>query len=139
MQRYSKYWWAAVLLSSAVTGGGTFLLLLLLTDLSIEMALKISIALVLIGDIVLAIIMQAISPTHVKLGPGERWHDEEPPRDVGVVKTRFEEGRGKVSIRGETWHARQSDDSDVPLEIGESVRVIEREGLTLVVAAAHKG
>ena len=63
MQRYSKYWWAAVLLSSAVTGGGTFLLLLLLTDLSIEMALKISVALVLVGDVVLAIIMQAISPT----------------------------------------------------------------------------
>ncbi len=138
MQRYSRYWWAAVLLSSVVTGGGTFLLLMLLTDLSVERALKISVALVLIGDVILAIIMQAISPTHVKLGPGERWHDEESPKDVGVVKTRFENGRGKISIRGETWHARQGEESEEELEIGASVRVIEREGLTLVVAAADE-
>ena len=136
MQRYSKYWWAVVLLSSAVTGGGTFLLLMLLTDLEVTTALKISLALVLVGDIALAIIMQAISPTHVKLGPGERWHVGEAPRDRGVVKTPFEDGRGKVAIRGETWHARQESDTAIPLEVGERVRVVEREGLTLVVAAA---
>ena len=139
MQRYSKYWWAAVLLSSVVTGGGAFLLLLLLTDLSIEMAVKISVGLVLVGDIVLAVIMQAISPTHVKLGPGERFHDNESPRDLGIVKTAFEDGKGKISIRGETWHARQSGQCDAPRDIGESVRVIEREGLTLVVAAVESG
>ena len=136
MQRYSRYWWAVVLLSSAVTGGGTFILLLLFTDLSVETALKISVVLVLAGDITLAIIMQAISPTHVKLGPGERWHTGESPKDRGVVKTRFENGKGKVSIRGETWHARQEDRSEDQLDVGESVRVVEREGLTLVVAAA---
>ena len=124
-------------MSSAVTGGGTFLFLLLFTNLSIETALKISIALVVVGDITLAIIMQAISPTHIKLGPGERWHDNESPRDRGVVKTAFENGTGKVLIRGETWHARQEDHSVGQLQIGESVRVIEREGLTLVVAAAE--
>ena len=138
MQRYSKYWWAAVLLSSAVTGGGTFLLLLLLTDLSIEMALKISVALVLVGDVVLAIIMQAISPTHVKLGPGERWHDDELPRDIGVVKTRFEDGKGKVSIRGETWHARLAQHAESGPDIGHSVRVVDREGLVLVVEIASE-
>lgn len=137
MQRYSKIWWAVVLLSSAVTGGGTFLLLILLTDLPVETALKISVALVLVGDIALAIIMQAISPTHVKLGPGERWHDDESPRDRGIVRTRFEDGKGKVSIRGEIWQARLEDSSAEPLDVGERVRVIEREGLTLVVAAAE--
>ncbi|MDJ0908874.1 MAG: NfeD family protein [Woeseiaceae bacterium] len=137
MKRYSKFWWAVVLLSSAVTGGGTFLLLILLTDLEAVTALKISLALVLVGDIALAVIMQAISPTHIKLGPGERWHTNEAPRDRGTVKTPFEDGRGKVTIRGETWHARQEDDSAGPLDVGASVRVVEREGLTLVVAAAE--
>ena len=139
MQRYSRYWWAVVLLSSAGTGGGSFLLLILLTDLPVETAVKISIALVLVGDIALAIIMQAISPTHVKLGPGERWHDEESPRDRGTVRTRFENGKGKVSIRGEIWHARLEDRSAESLDVGQRVRVVEREGLTLVVAAAEDG
>ena len=138
MKRYSKYWWAAVLLSTAVTGGGTFLLLVLLTDLPIETALKISVALVVVGDIALAIIMQAISPTHVKLGPGERWHTDELPRDRGIVKTRFENGKGKVAIRGEIWDARLEGGAASQLDIGERVRVIEREGLTLIVAAADE-
>ncbi len=136
MQRYSKYWWAAILLSSAVTGGGSFVLLILFSDLSLMTALKISVALVLIGDVVLAIIMQAISPTHVKLGPGERWHEGEAPRDLGIVSTRFEDGRGMISIRGEAWQARLAEETGATLDIGESVRVIEREGLTLVVKAA---
>ncbi len=136
MQRYSKYWWAAILLSSAVTGGGTFVLLLLLTDFSVATVLKISVALVLIGDFVLAIIMQTISPTRVEIGPGERWHTGELPKDIGVVKKRFENGRGRVTIRGETWNARQTADTDMQLEVGEAVRIVEREGLTLVVEAA---
>lgn len=125
-----------MLLSSAVTGGGTFLLLLLATDLSIETALKVSVALVLVGDITLAIIMQAISPTRVTLGPGERWFDDEAPRDIGVVKTLFQNGRGRITIRGETWEARQFDDAIQPFDVGERVRVVEREGLMLVVTAA---
>ncbi len=138
MQRYSTVWWAAILLSSAVTGGGTFILLLLFSDVSVATALKISLALVIVGDVTLAIFMQAISPTRIELGPGERWHIGEAPRDRGVVTTRFENGKGKISIRGETWHARQEDTAAKPLDVGERVRVLEREGLTLVVAAADE-
>ena len=72
MQRYSSLWWASILLSSVVTGGGSFALLSLLTPLSVETTLVISAALVLVGDIVLALLMEKVSPTRVFLGPGDR-------------------------------------------------------------------
>jgi membrane protein implicated in regulation of membrane protease activity len=39
---------------------------------------------------------------------------------------------GRVRLRGESWNAR----SEVPLEVGEDVRVEAVDGLTLVVARA---
>ena len=72
MQRYSSLWWASILLSSVATGGGSFVLLTLLTELPIEIVIAVSLALILAGDVVLALLMQAVSPTRVTLGPGDR-------------------------------------------------------------------
>ena len=138
MQRYSKLWWASLLLSSVVTGGGSFLLLSLLTDWPTVTIAKISVALILAGDIVLAVFMEALSPTHVKIGPGERHLHTESPRELGKVLSDFEDRHGRVSIRGETWRARQSAACDRRLEVGMAVRVVARQGLTLVVQAADE-
>ncbi len=135
MQRYSRLWLATILCSSAVTGGGSFALLTLLTELSTATVLTISAALVVAGDIALAIFMQAVSPTRVTVGPGDRRHNTELPKELGTVSASFEDGRGRVSIRGETWQARQAIECGERLEAGAEVRVLEREGLTLVVAA----
>ncbi len=137
MQRYSGLWWASILLSSVVTGGGSFLLLSLLTDWPTITVAKISVALIVAGDIVLALFMEAVSPTHVKIGPGERRHHAELPQELGMVLSDFEDRQGSVSIRGETWRARQASACCRPLQAGTAVRVVAREGLTLVVAAAH--
>ena len=137
MQRYSSLWWASILLSSVVTGGSSFLLLILLTELSIEIVIAVSVALILAGDITLALLMEAVSPTRVTLGPGDRRRKSDSPGELGTVTASFESGSGKVSIRGEQWHARQSTSCASRLDSGTPVRVLEREGLTLVVAAAE--
>ena len=136
MQRYSRLWWASILLSSVVTGGGSFALLSLLTELPVATAIKISVALILLGDIVLALIMESLSPTHVMLGPGDRTNRSEPLAEIGTVISDFEDGPGYVAIRGEQWRAQQSSDCTERLEAGSPVRVLERQGLTLIVAAA---
>lgn len=138
MQRYTRLWWTSILLSSVVTGGGSFVLLSLTTGLPIGTLIVISVILILVGDIVLALVMDSVSPTRIKLGPGERWHNAEMPAELGTVIGNFEDRRGKVSIRGETWRARQTADYGGRLEAGAVVRVIEREGLTLVVAATDR-
>ena len=137
MQRYSNLWWASILLSSVVTGGGTFAMLTLLVGLPVEIAVAGSIAMIVVGDIVLAFIMERLSPTRVFLGPGDRRNRDDLPREIGRAIGDFENGSGNVSIRGEQWRARQVADCDQRLEAGSPVRVLDRQGLTLVVAAAH--
>ena len=131
MQRYSGLWWASILLSSVVTGGGSFLLLSLSTGLPIEIVITISVVLI-------ALLMEAVSPTRVTLGPGDRRRRSEPPAELGTVLADFEDGSGSVSIRGEQWRARQTSGCSGQLNAGAAVRVLEREGLTLVVAAAER-
>jgi membrane protein implicated in regulation of membrane protease activity len=135
IKRYSGLWWASILLSSVVTGGGSFLLLSLLTELPVEIVIAASVALILAGDVTLALLMEAVSPTRVTLGPGDRRHSDESPGELGTVTAGFIDRSGKVSIRGEQWRARQSPGCDRRLDAGTPVRVLEREGLTLVVAA----
>ena len=136
MRRYSRLWWSSILLSSGVTGGASFVSLSLLTGWPLLTIIAASVALVLMGDVVLALMMQAISPTDVKIGPGERLRRTDPPRDVGTVVDNFADGRGRVAIRGEIWHARRPTDSILQLEAGAVVQVLGREGLTLLVTAA---
>ena len=136
MQRYSKHWWAALLLSSVGTGGSSFLLLTVFTDLPIEMVVKVCVAAILVGDIALALLMESMAPTRIDVGPGERRHRAEPPQEFGTVVGRFDGRMGKVMIRGESWQARQAAACSEPLDAGARVRVVERDGLTLVVAAA---
>ncbi len=136
MQRYSRIWWLSILLSSVVTGGVSFVLLTLLTALPIEKVLVISALSILIGDIVLALAMEAIAPTHVKVGPGDRRLDAELPSEPAFALTDFDEfGHGQVLARGETWQARQSDDYSGRIAAGDRVQIVCREALTLIVRA----
>ncbi len=137
MQRYSRLWWASILLSSVVTGGSSFALLTLLTGLPVATAIAGSVAMIVIGDIALAFIMERLSPTRVFLGPGDRRNRNDLPKEIGKVIGDFENGLGDISIRGEQWRARQVAGCKQRLEAGSPVRVLERQGLTLVVTAAN--
>ena len=138
MQRFSRLWWASILLSSVVTGGGSFALLSLLTGLPVETIVKVSVASILLGDIALALLMESVSPTRVLLGPGDRRSRTDPLLETGTVIGAFENGSGCVSIRGERWRAMQASGCEQRLEPGARVRVLERQGLTLIVAAADR-
>lgn len=133
MERYSILWWATILLSSIVTGGGTFVSLTLLTDLSIQAVAIASVTLILIGDIALALMMEAFSPTRITVGPGESRLRHDVPIETGTVIRNFENGHGTIAIRGEHWRARQSKSCGAILETGATVCVTERDGLTLFV------
>ena len=115
MRRYSGPWWASLLLSSAVTGGGSFALLTLLAGLPVETAILISVALIVLGDIVLAFIMESISPTHVMLAPGERRHRNDIAEEFGTVIGDFVE-----EVREDRYVVRYRPGHGVrPLEPGE--------------------
>ena len=135
MKRYSRLWWASILLSSVVTGGGSLLLITMLTDLPLETTVKVSAVLVLLGDIVLALWMETISPTRILIGPGDRRLRGDAPRELGTVIGDFENGSGNVSVRGECWQAIQDPGCKRRLKAESQVRVLERRGLTLVVAS----
>lgn len=57
------------------------------------------------------------------------------PKESGTVATSFDNRHGRVAIRGENWGARQAVSCSGRLEIGAAVRIVDREGLTLVVSA----
>ena len=72
IKRYSKTWWATIFLTSLVIGIAAFLLLGNLTDWQ---TLKLMIAvglLVFAGDLIMAFTMEAVAPTKVHIGPGEK-------------------------------------------------------------------
>lgn len=134
MKRFSRLWWASILLSSVFIGSTSTLVMRLLTDLSADRILIVVAALIILGDIILALTMQAVAPTEIHIGPGERAYRSESPSEAGRVIADFDDfGRGLVSIRGETWRAIVSDNKK-PFVKGASVRVVGRHGLTLVVA-----
>jgi membrane protein implicated in regulation of membrane protease activity len=133
MRRFSSLWWASILLSSLVTGGGSFFLINALTDLPVETVIKISVVLILVGDIVLALWMQAVSPTRILVGPGDRRMKDDSTDEIGIVIADFEGGSGNVAVRGERWRAVQAAECEQPLLAESRVRVLERRGLTLVV------
>ena len=133
MRRFSSLWWASILLSSLVTGGGSFLLINALTDLPIETVIKISVVMILVGDLLLALWMQAVSPTRILVGPGDRRMKDDSTDEIGIVIADFRSGSGSVSVRGESWRAVQAAECEHPLLAESRVRVLERRGLTLVV------
>ncbi|MEO0996621.1 MAG: NfeD family protein [Pseudomonadota bacterium] len=134
MRRYSRIWWLSILLSSTVTGGSAFVLLSLLTSLPLGKVLIASVLLALTGDLVLALVMETVAPTHVKLGPGERQLDSELPSEPAYALVDFDDtGRGTVSARGETWQAQRPNDSSHRIAAGDRVQVVCREALTLIV------
>ncbi len=89
-------------------------------------------AIMLVGDVFVARGMERIAPTTVRVGPGERKHSDDLPADEGLAVADFDAGGlGRIVIRGELWRARAV--GDLRPERGDSVRIVDRDGLILVV------
>ena len=134
LRRFSRDWWLTILVVTVGISAATFLLLrgrgLHPTELVLY-CLGIS----LLGDMVTALSMEAIVPTRVTIGPGDRRLKDDLPTELALVVSEFDgAGVGHVRIRGETWQARGSSVGFKPT-MGSHVRVINRDGLTLIVSA----
>jgi membrane protein implicated in regulation of membrane protease activity len=137
--RFSRRWWLVIGATTLVIGAAAFLVLQFWTALALEQLILYWLIITLVGDMITAISMEAVAPTRVTIGPGDRQFDADHLAELAVVVVGFDDaGQGRVRIRGETWRARQAEDNRVSLKSGTEVRVVERDGLTLVVAADNR-
>ena len=136
MKRYSLLWWSIILPTSVIVGLPTFFLVGYFTDWGISGRAAVALLATLAADFVIAASMEAVAPTKVNIGPGEKALKSEALAERAVVVSGFDSSpHGYVSIRGETWLAtRFADDTEV-LSAGTIVRVVSRDGLNLIVSS----
>lgn len=133
-KRFSRDWWLAILVLTVGFGVVAFLIL---RDRGLHSGelLVYCLGISFLGDVVTALSMEAIVPTRVTIGPGDRQSRHDLPAERALVVSEFDDaGVGHVRIRGETWRARASGAGFRPT-LGSRVRVIDRDGLTLIVSA----
>ena len=135
--RFSRRWWLVIGTATVIVGAAAYLALQYWTALSLEQLILYWLIITFAGDVITAISMEAVAPTRVTIGPGDRQFDADDPMELAVVVGFDDDGRGRVRIRGETWRARQAEDDHSSLESGAEVKVVARDGLTLVVAATN--
>jgi len=113
-----------------------FLLFPYFSTLSARQFLLLWVCLVAAGDFVTALSMEAVAPTRVAIGPGERRFAADDPKELATVVSGFTDSDvGKVRIRGETWSARLVSTDGPRVQAGYAVRILDRDGLTLLVSA----
>lgn len=136
IRRYSILWWLAIVVIAGVAGGLAFLLLKLLLSWNDPWLLVGLIVVALLCELLMAIDTEATAPSRIDIGPGEKGLISDSPNETATVISGFDlSNRGQVSIRGETWQAVLASDDPGLLREGTAVRVVNREGLTLVVSA----
>ena len=114
-----------------------FALLNVLTDWRTLRLVGAAVLLGFVGDIVTALSMQAVAPTKVDIGPGEKAFSADASTERGVVISGFDGSpQGQGSIWGETWQAIQVPNTSEQLTKGTVVQVVDREGLTLILKAS---
>lgn len=132
--RFSRGWWLIIGATTLVIGVAAYLVLRYWTALALEQLILYWLIITFIGDVITAVSMEAVAPTRVTIGPGDRQFDADHLAELATVVAGFDDTRqGRVRIRGETWRARQAEGDHLSLESGTEVRVVDRDGLTLVV------
>lgn len=124
--------WRLLLVAAFAAGLATFSLLALLVFERLRDPGWLAVVLLInaVGDLIAAAAAQLMAPTRIRLRPGEA----EIPK--AVVQGGFGEGReGHVLTSGERWRARLAPGA-ATVRHGDRVVVLDREGLTLIVAPA---
>ena len=139
MKRYSFTWWLVILPTSVTVGGTTILFTSNLTDWSVMTLVAVAVVLTFLTDLAIAASMEAIAPTKVSIGPGEKHLDSDLASEKATVMSGFDgTPHGQVSVRGETWRAIRAPDDTGTLTTEMSVDVVDRDGLTLVVSTTSR-
>jgi membrane protein implicated in regulation of membrane protease activity len=134
MKRYSFTWWLVILPTSVTVGGTTILLTSSLTDWGVMARVAVAVVSTFLADLAIAASMEAIAPTKVSIGPGEKHLDSDLASEKATVMSGFDSiSYGQVLVRGETWRAIRAPGDTGILTTGMSVNVVDRDGLTLVI------
>lgn len=133
-KRFSLEWWSWLANGAVVFGGCTGLFLYQQGSITGLNFVLLVVAGSFVGDLALALYFEAIAPTHVVIGPGDRIQRDSALKEQASVVSGFENSaKGKVRVRGELWDARWVSEESCSLAVGENVRVLGREGLTLLI------
>jgi membrane protein implicated in regulation of membrane protease activity len=136
IKRFSKPWWISLASGSCLFGLLTYGVLRAFGAVDNDHLVLYLLMGIAMGDVLLAISLEVITPTQVTLRPGERRTSSCNLDETAEVLSGFQQAdSGRVIIRGESWAARVADERPVHLAPGSAVRVIGREGLTLLIAA----
>ena len=139
MKRYSLTWWLVILPTSVTIGGTTILVASNLTDWGIKGLVAAAVVTTFLVDLAIAASMEAIAPTKVNIGPGEKQLDSDLASEKATIISGFDaNSHGQVSVRGETWRAVQEPGDTGILTRGKLVTVVDRDGLTLVVSTRYE-
>lgn len=135
-ERYSPEWWAwiasATTLFTVVSFAGLYYFGIFN---GLYTLIGTAIAISILGDIVVAYSFEAIAPSKISLTPGERVrHDEEVSATATVESGFSASDEGRVVVRGELWRARHVEARVITLSQGEEIRVVGRDGLTLLIS-----
>lgn len=132
--RFTPEWWLVIGTTTVVVGVVAFAVLVSATGFSAWQLLLAWAVITLTGDAIMAIGMEAVAPARVLAGPGDRRFDSDEVRDLAVVVSGFDSAQlGCVRVRGEIWSARlETGEASAP-QVGASMRIVDRDGLTLVV------
>ncbi len=132
--RFSLQWWLSISLSTVMFGSlALFVGHVLRGQEGASLFLWVAAA-ALLGDLIVALIYEAMTPTRVVIGPGDRLARHDPLHEPAVTIDGFEQSPlGRVRVRGEVWLARYVSVQVEGPRRGEQVRVVAREGLLLVV------
>jgi membrane protein implicated in regulation of membrane protease activity len=134
-RRFSRNWWALMAAATTVIGTVVFLILAFATDIQSFRLIGYWLGLTLLGDTLTALSMEAVAPTRVIIGPGDRRANNDLPTERAIVVSGFGDAdTGEVQVRGEIWRAKRVADGRIRLAVGASVRVLNRDGLTLLVS-----
>jgi membrane protein implicated in regulation of membrane protease activity len=137
-QRFSAEWWIWLAGGAFAFGVCTFIVLYwrgIFTD-PIPLLL-VALAGSAIGDLLMAASFEAIAPSKVTLGPGERVNRSDDILELATVVSGFNDSaEGRVRARGEIWGARCHDGTPLSLTAGVKVKIVDRDGLTLLIRSA---
>ncbi len=128
MQIQRRQLWLVLLVETVFLGVLAVWVLIRLDRIFEPVSVLVALAIIVIGDVIAVILMQAFAPTRITFSAGEGESTGHAVDGFGASD------RGRVVIGGEKWSARrQGTHQIVP---GDAVRVISRRGLILIVEQA---
>ncbi|MDE0002543.1 MAG: hypothetical protein OXQ29_07600 [Rhodospirillaceae bacterium] len=128
MQLQRRQLWLVLLVETAFLGILAVWILIRLDRIFEPVSVLVALTIIVIGDVIAVLLMQGFAPTRITFSAGEG-------ELIGHAVTGFgSSDRGRVLVGGEKWSARRQ--GSQPVNPGDSVRVVSRRGLILVVEQA---